>query len=143
MKAQDVFSSNYLNAAALQGKTPIVTIERVEMEDIGKDDKQERKPVVYFKGSDRGLALNRTNFNSLVEFTGQDDTDNWPGHRVKLITAMVDYQGKRVPAIRIEAANTPTAQPRQQAAPARRPAPPPPPVAFEEVNTPDEDSIPF
>ena len=38
-----------------------------------------------------------------IEITGADDSDEWTGAKIKLVVAMVDFQGKRVPAIRIEA----------------------------------------
>ena len=93
MKVNAAFPSNYLRAADLDGKTPNVTISHVKSENIGDD----LKLVVYFEGKDKGLVLNKTNATTIVELTGQDDTDNWKGYRVKLFTAKVEYQGKRVP----------------------------------------------
>ena len=121
MKASDVFPSKYLRAADLQGKEPIVTIARVDMETLG----DERKPVVYFTGKEKGLVMNKTNWNALQDICGDEDSDNWTGSKVKLYTAKVEYQGKRVAAIRID---EPTA--------AARPAPP--------VESHDDDStVPF
>ena len=128
MKSSDIFPSKYLRAADLNGQEPILTIDRVEMELLG----DERKPVVYFRGKERGLVMNKTNFTAIEEISGEEDTDNWAGTKVKLITAKVEFQGKRVPAIRVEPAprNTGTAQ--------RQPPPPPEPV--QEIN---DDDIPF
>lgn len=98
MKASDVFPSNYLRAADLDGREPIVTIARVGVETFG----DESKPVVFFQGKEKGVVLNKTNFNAIVDITREDDTDNWPGHQIKLITVKVEFQGKRVPAIRVE-----------------------------------------
>src|SRR3990167_1094296 len=120
MKATDVFPSKYLRAADLDGHEPIVTVDHVEVETLG----DERKPVVYFVGKEKCLVLNKTNFSAITDISGQDDTDNWRGVKVKLITARVEYQGKRVPAIRIEEPTAP-----------RRPAPP-----VEQI---DDDQIPF
>ena len=125
MKSTDLFPSKYLRAADLGGKEPIVTIERLEMETIGDD----RKAVVYFVGKEKGVVLNKTNWNSIADLTGCDDSDDWAGHRIKLITANVEYQGKRVPAIRIEGSGSSAST---------RPAPTPPPVT-----APDDDEIPF
>jgi hypothetical protein len=125
MKSTDLFPSNYLRAADLNGKEPIVTIDRLEMTTIG----EERKAVVYFVGKDKGVVLNKTNWNSIAEITGCDDSDDWSGHRIKLITAKVEFQGKRVPAIRIEYA------PAAGVAPKAAPAPP--------IDAPTEDEIPF
>jgi hypothetical protein len=98
MKSADVFPGRFLRAADLAGHTPVVTIARVEVQTVGDD----QKPVVFFEGKDKAIVLNRTNFNAIVEITGREDTDDWPGHKIKLITTKVDYQGRRVPAIRVE-----------------------------------------
>lgn len=124
MKSTDIFPSKYLRAADLNGHEPIVTIDRVVMETLGDD----RKPVVYFKGKDKGVVLNKTNFNAIEDISGEEDTDNWTGVKVKLITAKVEFQGKRVAAIRVE----------EQSESAPRRTPPPEPV-----DAPNDDEIPF
>lgn len=98
MKSSDIFPSKYLRAADLNGAEPIVTIDRVVTETLG----DESKPVMYFKGKDKGLVMNKTNWNAVEELTGEDDSDNWKGTGIKLVTVKVEFQGKRVPAIRIE-----------------------------------------
>ena len=118
MKIGGAFPSTYLKAADLGSSRPVVTIDRVELEDIGG----EQKPILYFKGKDKGLVLNKTNANAITGMTGTDETDNWKGQRVALYVTKVDFQGKRVDAIRIEDP------------PNGRPAPPP---------QDDEDSVPF
>lgn len=125
MKASDVFPSNYLRAADLNGAEPTVTIDRVVVETFG----DESKPVVFFQGKEKGVVLNKTNFNAIVDITKEEDTDNWRGHRIKLVTAKVEFQGKRVPAIRID-------EPARQGATQRQPPPPP-------VDAPTDDEIPF
>ena len=121
MKISKAFPSNYLKAADLDGREPILTIDRVEMEDIGDDGS---KPVLYFVGKEKGLVLNKTNANTLCDILNDDESDHWSGQKIKLITAKVEYQGKRVPAIRIEEAEQP---PRPQAP----------------VTAPDDSDIPF
>lgn len=122
MKSTDIFPSKYLRAADLNGHEPVVTIDRVAMETLGDD----RKPVVYFKGKDKGVVLNKTNFNAIEDISGEEDTDNWGGTKVKLVVVKVEFQGKRVPAIRIEEAGAP-----------------PKPRTPEPVDTPADDEIPF
>ena len=122
MKANEVFPSSYLKAEDLGQSTPTVTIAHVETEKLGDDEKR----VVYFKGKEKGLVLNRTNWNMLAEITGQDDDENWAGHVVKLYVARVDYQGKRVPAIRVDYPPK-----------GSKPAPPPP------VEADDDEEVPF
>jgi hypothetical protein len=120
MKATDIFPSKYLRAGDLNGHEPIVTIDRVVLETLG----DESKPVIYFQGKDKGLVLNKTNWAAICDITKEEDSDLWKGHRVKLFTTRVDFQGKRVDAVRIDAPKT------------SRPAPPP-------VEHIDDDAIPF
>ena len=99
MKISEAFPSNYLKVDDLQNKKVQVTINSVSMEEVGDAN----KPVVYFKGKEKGLVLNKTNAVMIGEITGTEEMDNWVGHQIILFPARVDFQGKRVPAIRIEA----------------------------------------
>lgn len=101
MNINEAFPSKYLKASDLQGGTPTVTIDRVEMEMMGDD----RKMVVYFHGKQKGLVTNKTNANNIATLYG-DDTDDWIGQKIMLVEAMVDFQGKSVPAIRIRGPKT-------------------------------------
>src|SRR3990167_5350243 len=124
MDINTAFPGNYLKAADLKGRNVPVTIERVEMEDVGGD----HKPVVYFQGAERGLVLNKTNASIISDMYGSE-TNLWGGKRVVLYTARVEFQGRLVDAIRVQhpgAVQTAQAQILQQA--------PPPPF---------DDSIPF
>jgi hypothetical protein len=126
MRTSDAFPSNYLRAADLKGKTPIVTIDRVVMETLGR----ESKLVVYFRKAEKGLVLNKTNAMAIADLAGTEETDDWPGKKIRLIQAMVEYQGKREPAVRVEDA-------RGQV------APPKPPPVVEAVPDPEDDDEPI
>ena len=128
MRISEAFPSNYLRATDLQGRNIKVTIDRIEMEEIGDD----RKPILYFIGKEKGVVLNKTNANNIAAAYG-DNTDDWQGAEVVLYEAMVDFQGKTVAAIRIR---IPPRKPvrEQNAAPPRQEAPPP---------ADPDDSIPF
>jgi hypothetical protein len=112
MRVSDVFPSNYLKAGDLQGRTLRVTMDRVEVEQIGQD----RKPVLYFVGKQKGVVLNKTNAGNIAMMFGED-MDEWGGSDVELFPTMVDYQGRSVEAIRIR-----PVRPQKQAAPAAAPA---------------------
>lgn len=139
MNINEAFPSNYLKAADLQGRPFDLVIGRAEYEMIGND----RKLILYFQGAKKGMVLNKTNANNIAALYGPD-TDHWYGQPVTLVEAMVDYQGKSVPAIRVRAPS-PKMQPPRQAAPlgssARRPDDPissgPP------ADHPINDDIPF
>lgn len=131
MRVSQAFPSNYLRASDLQGKEPTVTIARVEMEDIGDD----RKPVVYFAGKEKGVVLNKTNANNISMLYG-DDTDNWIGKPIGLYATYVDFQGRSVEAIRVK--------PARANGNGHHVAPPPPPPRQPEPPLQDlDDEIPF
>lgn len=98
MKISEEFPSKYLKAADLKDRNVLVVMANVEKEEIGKD----MKLILYFKGKDRGLVLNKTNSNSIVEAYG-DDTDDWFGKELVLFPVMTDFQGKSVEAVRVRA----------------------------------------
>jgi len=106
MKMSEEFPSKYLKAADLQGREVRVTMANVEREKIGDDT----KPVLYFKGKDKGVVLNKTNAGTISDAYG-DDTEDWYDQPLILFSVMVDFQGKVAPAIRCR---VPTAKDNRQ-----------------------------
>lgn len=90
------YPSQYLKAADLGGQERRVTIANLEAEKLGN----ETKPVLYFEGKDQGLVLNKTNANTISDDYGYN-TEGWEGRDIILYPAKVEFQGKRVPAIRV------------------------------------------
>ena len=119
MKIGAAFPSKYLKADDLGTNRPIVTIDRVTLEDVGGDG--EHRPVIRFAGKDKALVCNRTNANIITEVLGSDDTDDWEGKQIRLYATKTEFQGKRVPCIRVD--ETKVLLP---AKPKAKPAPPPP-----------------
>lgn len=103
MNVNDLFPGSYLKADELGSARPTVTIERVVTEDIGGD----QKPVVFFKGKTKGLVLNKTNALHIAEIAGSTDTDDWGGTVITLYATKTEFQGKRVPCIRIAEVDRP------------------------------------
>lgn len=135
MKSTDIFPSKSLKAEDLGTVEPVVTIAKVTTQSF---DDGSRKPVIHFDGKDKTLVCNKTNWNAIVEITGQEDSEFWTGHRIKLVVARVDFQGKRVPAIRVEPAPSRTVAAQRAAAP-----PPPSPSVREPGYELNDDDIPF
>jgi hypothetical protein len=104
MQTASFFPSKFLKAADLNNTPRIVTIAGVMTDVIGQGADAKTKLIIQFSELPRGLVLNKTNFNVLVELTGSQDSDVWLGRRVQLVVTRVDFQGTRVPAIRIEPA---------------------------------------
>jgi hypothetical protein len=98
MRMSAAFPSAYLKATDLAGKRVKIKMDRVEMEDIGGD----HKPVLHFIGTDKKMVVNKTNASEIIDAYG-DDTDDWHGKTIELYEARVDFQGKKVQAIRVNA----------------------------------------
>lgn len=105
----DVFPSKHLSAGDLSRHPQGITlvIDRVAFEQVGKD--KDNRAVLYFKGAQKGLILNKTNWTRIEQSTGQRDTDFWPGWAVTLYPTTTTYEGKEVDAIRIKPGATPPA----------------------------------
>jgi hypothetical protein len=78
----------------------VYTIRGVKMESVGQGQDAEDKPVVYFRETQKGLALNKTNANAIAQLYGPD-TDRWTGKAVTLYPTEVEFQGKMTLAIRV------------------------------------------
>ena len=116
MNINEAFPSKYLKASDLQGNNVSVTIANVVTEDIGKG---EEKLIIYFHGKQKGMVLNKTNANNIAAIYGPE-TEDWVGQPIVIFEAMVDFQGKTVPALRVRAP-----QPKDRPKPAMTPSHPP------------------
>lgn len=125
MKISEEFPSQYLKATDLGGREIRVTMGHVDREKIGTDNKL----VLYFKGKEKGLVLNKTNAGTIGDGYG-DDTDEWLDQPIILFSVKTDYQGKVVDAIRCR---VPTARD-------NKPAAKPDPISSGPMA---DDSIPF
>jgi hypothetical protein len=127
-----VFPSKYLKAADLKGRPVVVTIESAPLETLKNGNGEEQaKTVLHFEGKAKTLPLNLTNWDSVADITGEDDTDNWPSHRIELYPAKTEMKGKTVDCIRIRA-------PAQRELPKPKAPAPKPPLADEM-----DDEVPF
>lgn len=127
---QDAFPSNYLKASDIRGAEPVVTIDHVAFEPVGRQ--REMKAVLYFKGKDKGLVLNKTNATKITSLTGSPETDDWTGMRIKLYATETEFGGETVECVRIKAA---------PASSTGRPEKPKPAPPVEDPLT--EEDIPF
>lgn len=125
----DSFPSNYLKATDLKGRAIVVQMDRVEFEPVGQ--KKEMKPVLYFAGKEKGIVLNKTNANKIMELTGSPVTEDWKGVSIVIYPSETTFQGDVVDCIRVKAAPQG----------ARRPAATPPPEPVAPALT--DDDIPF
>ena len=97
MNINDSFPIKYLKASDLKGKKIKVEIYEVQAEEVGDG----RKPVLYFKGKDKGMVLNKTNALTISSSYGAD-TDTWIGKSIHLYSAKVNFQNQMVDSLRVE-----------------------------------------
>jgi len=103
-KRDEIFPSKYLKASDLNGKPVTVTIESATLEALKTlDGKEQTKTVLSFRGAKKLLPLNVTNWDSVADVTGQDDSDDWRGHSLELYATTTTMGGKVMDCIRIRA----------------------------------------
>jgi hypothetical protein len=100
MKISNAFPSKYLRAADIDemGGGLRYTSRKVVVEAVGQD--RTEKPIVYFRQTQLGLVLNRTNAARLAASLG-DETDGWAGQQIVLETEQVPMRGQMVNSIRV------------------------------------------
>lgn len=121
----------------------LVTISGCTQENVAKEGAEpELKWCLHFTETSKPLVLNSTNGQIIASITGQDDTDNWTGHKIVLYAdPNITFGGKLVGGIRARApkgkatAVTATARP-----PIKNPVAKPAPVPAVEA---EPDDIPF
>lgn len=125
-------------------KPILVTISEVTSEEFSNDGKDARqKLVLYFKETDKGLAMNAGNTDILGRGFRTFETDEWVGRRIVVFTDPdVRFAGKRVGGlvVRMPQNLRPSAT---TAAPTREPdyAEEPPPSEKDDPGF--DDDIPF
>ena len=94
------FPSKFLKAADLDSEEPVFTIKSFRTELVAEGEPS--KPVLYFEEVAKGLVLNKTNGRIIERIVGSPETDEWIGKKIQLYTAMVEFKGDMVEAIRIK-----------------------------------------
>lgn len=98
---REMTDSDWLRAFDLQGRDCTVTIERVEAgELVGEKGRKTKKPVAFFAGKSKPLALNATNCKTIARMYGTK-TEGWHGKRITLFCSVTTKDGEETPCIRI------------------------------------------
>lgn len=96
-----MFDSDYIYAFDLQGQDVTVTIDRVVgVTLVGEGGRKAKKPCVYFRGKDRGLALNKTNGKTIASLYGPH-VEEWVGKRITLYPTTTQFGGETKDCIRV------------------------------------------
>jgi hypothetical protein len=116
----EAFPTRFLKAADIPDSGLPLKIAKVEQEKVGPD--QDLKWVLYFKGQEKQLILNGTNWDLIAAALREEDSDNWVGKIIELFSTQTQFGSKMVDCIRTRRFRPPAAQ----AAPARSPKTSPP-----------------
>lgn len=102
MDVRSMFDKAFLYHFDLQGKDVTVVIAKVTQGKVmGTDGKAQKKPVVYFKGKEKGLALNITNVRTIGSIYGTFEADKWIGKPITLFPTTTSMAGRTVECIRV------------------------------------------
>jgi hypothetical protein len=84
VKLAEAFPSKWLKPDDVDPSV-VATIKAAAQENIkGLDGKEQEKTVLYFAKKLKPLPLNRTNFESVMDICGSDDSDDFPGTKIEL-----------------------------------------------------------
>jgi hypothetical protein len=96
-----LYDSDYLYAFHLQGKDATVTIAKVAAGELtGEGGRKAKKPIVWFEGKEKPLALNKTNGKIVATMYGTDTT-KWIGQAITLYPTTTNFGGETKDCIRV------------------------------------------
>ncbi len=104
MDYRSMFDRDYIANFDLLGRDVTLTIREVKGAELTvQGGKKQKKPVVYFEGKEKGLALNKTNAKTIAAMYG-NDCDKWVGEKVTLFPTTTQFGSDTVDCIRIRPA---------------------------------------
>src|SRR4029077_13135371 len=98
-----MFDKAYLYAYDLQGRDVTVTIAKVTGGTlVGTGGKSNKKPILFFQGAKKGLALNITNAKTIAAMYGNSfKSEDWIGKRITLYPTTTTFGSETRECIRI------------------------------------------
>lgn len=124
LNGKEIFESDWIGAADLQGRDAVVEIEKVEKAEVfnPKTNKKSYKLALRFKGKVKGFICNRTNATSISKVTGKKEASLWVGSKVTLYPTTCKVGRETEPCLRVrETAPAGGAAPATNAAPNQTP----------------------
>lgn len=98
---KSMMDRDFIYAFDLQGQDVTVTIEKVTGGELtGAGGKKSKKPLCYFKGKSKPLALNATNCRTIAGMYG-NDTEEWIGKQITLFPSTTTFGSEQMECIRI------------------------------------------
>ena len=101
MDVRTMFDSEYLGAWDLNGRDVVVVISHaIAGELTGQGGKKSKKPIVFFQGKKKGMALNKTCMKTIANLYGFN-TAEWKGKPITLYPTRTTFGGVEVDCIRV------------------------------------------
>jgi hypothetical protein len=99
---RSMFDNKYLGSWDLpEGRDCSVVIERVEAGVLtSQGGRSDKKPIVFFEGKSKGMALNKTNAKAVAGMYG-NDTRKWAGKPIAIYVTQTSSPEGVVPCIRV------------------------------------------
>lgn len=98
---KSMMDRDYIFAFDLNGRDVVVTIARVEAGELmGASGRKAKKPIVFFEGKEKGLALNATNSKAIAGMYG-NYTEKWIGKRITIYPTTTTMGADTVECIRV------------------------------------------
>ena len=99
---RSALDKQFLFSYDLQGKDVTVIIDRVvQGELVGQQGRKTKKPLVYFKGKSKPLALNITNIKTIASLYGSFRVEDWIGKSITLYPTTTNFGSETKDCIRI------------------------------------------
>lgn len=83
------------------GRDVVVTISHAKIEEVASQRGKEQEVILYFKETDKGMILNKTNSDRIIAITGSDDTDDWKDTKIALTFESGNWFGEHHNALRV------------------------------------------
>ena len=97
---RDMIQSKFLRKEDFD-EDQVCTIRSCGLEQVGKEDSQEQRWVLYFREREKGMVLNVTTIRVLEQAYG-GDSDHWIGNKVMVyVDPNVSFGGKVVGGLRL------------------------------------------
>lgn len=98
---RSMFDRDYIGVWDLAGKDRTLVIDRVSAGTLtSQGNRKTKKPIVYFRGAEKGFALNKTNAKIIAGLYGTN-TDKWTGKALTLFPTTTTFGSETVECIRV------------------------------------------
>lgn len=97
---RSMFGAKYVGAWDLGDKDVTLTISAVKAEELKNKGGSDKRPVLYFTGTEKAFVCNKTNARSVATLYGPK-VSAWIGKKITLYATKTQLGGETVDAIRI------------------------------------------